>query len=126
MYVPEEQDAELWISHDEACTVWVNGEEIYSDNSPYQTVALPGRPDRRIHLQAGMQPVLVKLKDQSRTAPFVMNFCRILNSPLPAERATYRNLNVAANYKRYEGTRVPGLKFSTTQTSSGIQQWEKF
>ncbi|MFB3786171.1 MAG: DUF362 domain-containing protein [bacterium] len=121
--VPEEQDAELWITHDESCSVWLGGELIYNKTISYQKITLPGRAAKTIHLQPGVHPLLVKLVDQSNSAIFVMNICRILPGTLPRGQATYLNNKLAANYKRYEGTRVPGLKFSTQYTPAGIGDW---
>ncbi|MFB3787532.1 MAG: DUF362 domain-containing protein [bacterium] len=111
--VPQEQDAELWITHDESCKVWLGGDLIYDVDAAYQGITLPGHSAKTIHLPTGVHPLLVKLLDQTQSAIFVLNLCRVLPSMLPAGRATYTDLSVAANYKRYEGTRVPGLKFHT-------------
>ncbi len=124
--VPSEQDAELWISHDESCQVWIGGEKVYESISTYKEVKLPYQSSKTIHLKAGEQPLLVKLIDRSRTAPFVMNICRILPTSLPEKKATYRNLQTTKNYQRYEGTRIVGLKFSAGNSVSDVPQWETY
>lgn len=124
--VPEEQDAELWITHDESCAVWLGGELIYTKNISYQKISLSGKAAQTIHLRKGVHPLLVKLVDQSDSAIFVMNICRILPDTLPRNQATYLNLKLAANYKRYEGTRVLGLKFSTDNPPAGLGDWMRY
>ncbi len=116
--IPEEQDAELWITHDEACSAWLGGELIYNATSAYQPITMPGHSAKTIHLRPGVHPLLVKLLDQTNSAIFVMNICRILPHTLPPGQAAFTDLTQPANYKRYEGTRVPGLKFSTISPPS--------
>ncbi len=123
--VPKEQDAELWISHDESCAVWLGGEKIYEDYVRYEDPELPSGAAKTIHLPEGRHPLLVKLVDTYRTAVFTMNICRILPSTLPREKATFSNLRIRSNYTKYEGTRVPGLKFEMDQTA-GITSWETY
>lgn len=123
--IPEEQDAELWMSHDESCSVWIGGEQVYSKNVRYQEPALPGSSSKTIHLKKGRFPLLVKLVDTAKNSPFVMNFCRILPKTLPAGKATYTNLSTTKNYKRYEGTRIIGLTYDVG-ASSGIPIWSKY
>ncbi len=123
--VPEEQDAELWISHDESCAVWIGGEQVYYKKVRYQETALPDQSSATIHLTAGRHPMIVKLVDTSRTAPFVLNICRILPDTLPAGKATYTNLRTSSNYRRYEGTRVLGLKYDTG-TASTTPNWDQY
>ncbi len=124
--VPQEQDAELWIAHDEACAVWIDGEQVYHNDSSYQNFGLPGGPTKKIHLKAGRQPLLVKLVDRNRTAPFAMNLCRILPTHLPTGQATYTDLRSSKNYQRYEGTRILGLQFSAVGQESGVHQWKTY
>ena len=123
--VPEEQDAELWISHDESCAVWIDGEQVYYKALRYQEAEFPGGPAETVHLKKGRFPMLVKLVDTSRTAPFIMNICRILPSTLPTGKATYTNLSSSTNKKRYDGTRVMGLTFDVGQ-SSGLPNWKEY
>lgn len=120
--IPEEQDAELWISHDESCAVWIGGVKVYSKVIRYQEAALPGSSAQTVHLKKGRFPLLVKLVDTAKTAPFVMNICRILPAKLPAGKATSPDLSVSTNYAKYEGTRIIGLKFDVV-SSSGISYW---
>ncbi|MBN2325960.1 MAG: DUF362 domain-containing protein [Candidatus Omnitrophica bacterium] len=123
--VPEEQDAELWISHDENCAVWIGGEQVYRKNVRYQEAALPDHSSQTIHLKKGRFPLLVKLLDAVGNAPFIMNICRILPTRLPAGKATYPNLTTSTNYRRYEGTRVVGLTFDLGE-SSGVETWPNY
>jgi len=116
--VPEEQDAELWISHDESCAVWIGGEEVYHSNKFYQKPGLPGGPTQTIHLQEGRYPILIKLVDTVQNSVFVMNICRILPSTLPEGKARHTDLGIQSNKKRYEGTRVMGLTFDTGATDT--------
>lgn len=120
--IPEEQDAELWINHDESCAVWIDGEQVYRKVTTYQDPAMPSGSSNTIHLKKGRFPVLVKLTDTTKTAPFVLDLCRILPSKLPTGKATYPNLSTVKNYQRYEGTRILGLKYDTG-TKSGIGGW---
>lgn len=120
--VPEEQDAELWINHDESCAVWINGQQVYRKLISYQDPAMPSGSSKTIHLSKGRFPLLVKLVDTTKTAPFVMNICRILPKKLTSGKATYTDLSIAKNYQRYEGTRVPGLKFDVG-SKTGINNW---
>ncbi len=123
--VPEEQDAELWITHDESCAVWLGGEQIYYQALRYRSPALPSASAGKIHLPQGRHPLLVKLVDTTGNATFVMNICRILPTQLPAGKATYTNLRTTTNYARYKGTRVMGLKFEQ-DASAGVTSWESF
>ncbi|MGC9329228.1 MAG: DUF362 domain-containing protein, partial [Candidatus Hinthialibacter sp.] len=126
IHVPEEQDAELWISHDENCAVWIGGEQVYRKNVRFQEPALPDRSSQTIHLKKGRFPLLVKLVDTVGNAPFIMNICRILPTQLPADKATYANLSSSTNYRRYEGTRVIGLTFDTGESAGGISSWANY
>ena len=126
MSVPKDEDAELWFDHDEACAVWIGGERVYHANTSYQSASLPGKAKRTIHLKAGLHPLLVKLVDKTRTAPFIMNICRILPSNLPSGQATYTNLRMTTHYKRYEGTRIIGLKFAASGEATDIPLWKAY
>lgn len=121
--VPVEQDAELFIYHDEGCAVWIGGERVYRDTVYYNSPTLPVEPAGTLHLNAGRQPLLVKLVDERVTAPFALNICRILPSTLPTGKATYTDLRSSTDYARYEGTRVLGLTFDTTEPASDVGEW---
>lgn len=123
--VPEDQTAELWISHDEACAVWLDGEQIYRSTKSYSSTVLPEAPSKDIQLKKGRSALLVKLLDTLDTAPFALNFCRKLPSALPPDMATYPDLTRTSNRNRYEGTRVLGLKFSPTEASH-IENWREY
>jgi len=123
--VPEEQDAELWISHDEPCAVWIGGAKVYESKTSYKDPALPVQSSAIVHLAKGRQPLLVKLVDRTKSAPFVLNLCRILPSTLPDGKATYANLRIVNNYRRYEGTRVFGLKFDANGETD-IPSWRSY
>lgn len=121
--VPEAQEAELWIAHDEACAVWIAGEEVYRSEPGYLQIELPASSSATVQLEAGVHPLLVKLVDESRTAPFVLNLCRVMPQRLPAGMATYTDLSVSWNARRYEGVRVPGLKFPMDLPGSDVSAW---
>ncbi|MBZ0255016.1 hypothetical protein K8I31_03080, partial [bacterium] len=123
--VSEAQDAELWFSHDESCAVWIDGQEVYRKELTYEDPALPGEKTADIHLAAGRLPLLVKLVDERRISQFVLNICSVLPSSFPAGRATYQNLNVAANRRRYNGVRAEGVSFVMAESSQAAD-WERY
>ena len=123
--VPQEQDAELWFTHDEPCAVWIGGEQVYRSTVTYTGPALPNEPTVDIHLAAGRSPLLVKLIDKRQTSPFVLNICGQLPDSYPEGSATYTDLRRRTNQQRYRGKRVFGLEFIAAE-ASGIEEWERF
>jgi hypothetical protein len=110
--VPRDEKAELWITHDEDCALWIGGEKVYEKMQSYRRVSsLPTRSSEIIQLRKGRHPLLLKLADRSGSAAFAFNICQIVPRPLPEGKATLWDTRVQQNYDRYAGTRVFGLKF---------------
>ena len=110
--VTRDEEAELWINHDEDCALWIGGEKVYEMTRAYRRVSsLPSRSSEIIQLKKGRHPLLLKLVDRSGSAAFAFNICRIVPRPLPEGKATYWDTREQRNYERYAGTRVFGLKF---------------
>lgn len=123
--VPRDEEAELWIDHDEDCAMWIAGEQVYKRTRSYSSVSLPDRSSRIIQLKKGRHPLLVKLVDRTGTAAFVFNICRIVPRPLPEGMATHTNTNLRTNYVKYAGTRVFGLKFDLAGPTD-VSDWHVF
>ncbi|MBI1390958.1 MAG: DUF362 domain-containing protein [bacterium] len=123
--VDEAKDAELWFSHDEPSAVWIDHQLVYRNTATYNTPALPGEKTVDIQLAAGRLPLLVKLVDKRVNAPFVLNICGVLPSAFPSDRATFPNLHIAANRRRYDGVRAEGVTFVTVAPSLA-NDWEQY
>ena len=123
--VPRDEEAELWIDHDEDCALWIGGENVYQKTTLYRNVSLPAQSSKIIQLKQGRHPLLVKLVDRSGTAPFLFNICRIVPRPLPEGMATYWDTRQKEDYDRYAGTRVLGLKFDLNG-STNVGNWRGF
>jgi uncharacterized protein (DUF362 family) len=123
--VPRDEEAELWIDHDEDCALWIGGEKVYQRTRSYHEVSLPEESSRLIQLKKGRHPLLVKLVDRTGSAAFVFNICRIVPRPLPEGIATFSDTRQARNYERYAGTRVFGLKFDLNGPTD-VENWRAF
>jgi len=118
--VPRDEEAELWIDHDEDCALWIGGEKVYERQQAYRDVtSLPGTSSGTIQLRKGRHPLLLKLVDHSGTAVFALNICQIVPSPLPEGKATFCDTQDPRNYSRYAGTRVFGLTFDLNGPAEG-------
>ena len=123
--VPRDQEAELWINHDEDCAMWIGGEEVYRVPRRYRDIELPDRARRTIQLTKGRHPVLVKLVDTTSNAAFVFNICEPMTSSLPQDKATYPDTSTRRNAEKYAGNRVAGLKFDVNGPTD-IREWGRF
>ena len=94
------QEAELWVGSDEGLKVWINGEEVYAHEGRRRH-QLPD--DRKpIQVKEGKNTLLVRA-DQSRSRyDFSLNICEPEEDP------------------RYDGSRVPGLKFTVPYGKSPV------
>jgi len=123
--VPRDQEAELWIDHDEDCVMWIGGEEVYRTTRRYRDVSLPERARTTIQLKKGRHPLLVKLVDTTRNAVFVFNICDPVPDSLPEGKATYPDTSSRQNAEKYAGNRVAGLKFDVNGPTD-VQRWGMF
>ena len=94
------QQAELWVGSDEGMKVWINGEEVYAHEGR-RSHRLPN--DRKtIQVREGTNTIVVRA-DQSRSRyDFSLNICEPEEDP------------------RYDGSRVPGLKFRSPISDSPV------
>lgn len=124
---PRDETAELWISHDEDCAVWLGGTKIYEKavDRP-RSVTLPLKSAADIELAGGRHPLLVKLYNAEgrfeSTAAFALNICSKVPVPLPRERATKWDTSRSTTYDRYSGSRVAGLTFDAG-FPAGVRSW---
>ncbi len=114
--VPHDEEAELWISSNDPCVLWLGGEKVYEKKEENAIkCVLPGRSSKTISLKKGRHPLLVKLAHSSvipkANAAFALNICKIVPRPLPKESATFWDTREEVNYGRYAGSRVLGVKF---------------
>jgi len=103
-FAEQDQEAELWLGHDEAIAVYLNGEQVYhfAFYVPY------GDTDRdtskgKINIRQGKNTLFVKTLNQFGDFSFALNICEVESDP------------------DYFGNRVAGLKFYLDESGTGTQ-----
>lgn len=103
-YAEQDQEAELWLGHEEATSIYLNGERVYHFTfyAPYGDKVRETKKFN-INIKQGKNTLLVKTLNQFGDHSFALNICEVESDP------------------DYFGNRVAGLKFYLDESGTGTQ-----